>query len=128
MDNQESSLEKNKCELSLRFQSKAVDLILKKLKELDVFKKNASMLNIENVLLRSLGEYRNINEEIFTNNDGSINEIAVAETMICLKMAILEPDMYYVGNWRESFLSQNFLHNEEWAKEQKSSNYDDEDF
>lgn len=99
MDNQESILEENKGELLLRFQIKAVDLILKKLKELDVFKKNASMLDIENVLIRSLGEYSNINDEIFTNNDGSINEIAVAETMICLKMAILEPDMYYMGNW-----------------------------
>lgn len=128
-EDEDELYQKSEVEICLlnNFNRYTVKFIMDKLKEFDVFKKNVRLTSVENIIIRILNEYRSLDIKKCVHEDGSIDEITVAEFMVCLRMSINEPDMYYIGNWKELFLKQRDWHDIEWARELAKNNYEDED-
>ena len=68
-------------------------------------------------ILRSLGEYAQLDEDRFLNSDGTLNRFELKEYEIEMNMSINEPDFYHIGNWKEIWDKQKPLRTEQWLKE-----------
>lgn len=103
--------------------SHAVEFATEELKKYKVFKKDADLSSVKMLLTHLSEEFESLNVKYCISSDGNIDEIAVVELITCLKMAISEPDMYYLENWREFFFNQRSQHNLEWAEDMKRNHY-----
>ena len=120
-------ISENEVKISNLFILHAVEYFMAELIKSDVLKRGKNIFGVENLVTHLSSELISLNVRSCVNSDGSIDEVAVAELMLCLKMALTEPDMYYIGGWREGFFKQHFLHDLEWAKKLAKNNYCDED-
>jgi hypothetical protein len=72
---------------------------------------------LENILVRTLSFWEN-KEPIELEEDEIRQKIRLKEFEIEFKTLMIEPQIYYVGNWRELFYTQSYLHNEDWLNEE----------